>query len=1056
MGPVQLERIHMCRLLVRPLNRSFSLSFLLGVLLAVMAWPAGAAPSIGLVSFAVGDGDLVVVSTNNPPGPWTYDSARGSWSAMDMVDCGTAPRSSRLISPAWSVVSAGTVTLTFTHRHSFEVDTTRWDGGQLRLSVNGGPYTMVPATSFTANGYNNTIGGAAVPTSEIAGQLAFTGESVDYSSEIFITSVARLGTFIAGDTLSVQFLAAWDDCSQGQAPNWEITSLQFTPSLEDRRPPPSFVNAALPADAGVVEGTSHTLQAAVTGQTRLQWFHDNNPIPGATETNYTIVNMSAADAGQYYLRAANAIGSQVSRTANVTLLPDRVPPVLLIAYGDSTDLTRFTLLVSEPVCTDEIVCGTDADDYFNYAIEAVDGSEALDITQITVTDGTNITLFTSATRTPGKVYRISADRGAGIGDIYRNVTPFGPSSQIIVSEPSIFQQGVNGYDGTDDTELRGAAPATPQALSTFVTVDTSDGGAMSQGLLRFGNLFGSAPGQIPPGSIIYSAHLILTHSAAGPDGDVVNVHRMLVPWVESTVTYNSLVAGVSANGVEARTSPDFMIVSAGLAQGGKLTFDATVSIQSWANGEANYGWAMIPTGGNGYRWDTSESTVAGSQPRLEVLFSVPPCAPIAITRQPAATTTINEGAPFTLSVEVTSQGCPPTFQWSRNGTDIPGATDSSYGVASAVPNLHGGTYSVRVANALPSSAVSSPAQVNVISDATKPLVVSAVSEADLVTITVVYSEAVSASAESPGNYSLVAAVGGGPLALSITRVNPTTIRLTSPTRGFGANYLLSISGITDLASTPNTIVPVVVPIVSDSRRLLATDATWKYDEAGNYDSTLAPGATPWYAPGFSDAAWASGQGFFGLETPATIAALPLPNPLIRTPWTISAAQLTYYLRTTINVPSTPGGSVLVLRHATDDGLVAYVDGVEKARYNMPAGQPVLHDQLAPVAIEATVICSALPGVEAGSHTLAVEVHQSATASSDVVFGAELLQLIPPRLVARGNPDGSVTLTWPNSSSWQLVQATTVDGRYAAVAGASGSPFTIATPFGNAFYQLQCR
>lgn len=1040
-------------------NRLLTGLFVALAALFMHPFTAEGAPAVGLIDFNADDGDFTVVSTNSPGSPWAYDSGRGSWSAFDRTECGTAPRSSRLNSPGWTVVSPGTVTLTFVHRHSFEVDTTRWDGGQLRVSVNGGVYTTVPAASFTANGYNNTIGGTDVPNSEIAGQLAFTAESTGYADGQFITSIARLGTFNAGDTLSIQFLAAWDDCAQGQVPNWEIDSVEFSPPLEDRRPAPVFTDPTLPADAAVQEGKSHTLRAVATGQTRQQWFKDGLAIPGATALTYTIASMSEADAGQYHVEAYNAIGLAASRVATISIVQDETPPVMVLAFSDAVDLTRFTLWVNEPLCTDELECGSDADDPFNYVIESLDGSSTLQVATATVTDGTNVVLVTTDPRTVGKAYKLYVDRGFGIGDRYTNIIPPGPQSEITISEPLLFQQGVNGYNATQDTELRGAAAGTVQGVTAiFVTVDASDGGGVSQGLLRFGKIFASEDGPIPIGSTILSARLTLTHgNGATPDGDLVNVHRMLVPWDESTATYNSFVAGVSADGVEAVASPDFVINSAGITVGAKLTFDVAKSLQAWANGAANYGWAMIPTGGNGYRWDTSESTVAGSQPRLDVLYSVPPCAAISITQQPNPSTTVNEGAPFTLSVSVQSQGCAPNFQWSRNGNDLPGATLSSYTVAAANPLTDAGTYRVRVANALPSSELSAPAVVTVIADTIKPTVVSAVAETGLTGITVTYSEGVSPTAESAARYSIVPAGGGAPVTFTVSRVNSTTIRLATATLAFGATYNLSVSGVSDLAATPNVIDPVVIPVTARARRLLASDAIWRYEENGNFDSSLDPGETPWHSPAFDDSIWLGGQGMFGLESAAVIAAIPLPNPAIRTPWTTNTTKLTFYLRTTLAVPAVPSGAVLVLRHATDDGMVAYVDGVEKARYNMTAPQPVRHDDLAPAASpEGVVVCSSLPGVTAGSHLLAVEVHQSSPTSSDVVFGAEVLQVIPPSLRAIRNPDGTVTISWPNDPAWVLVQSTAVNGPFAAVANNPTSPFAAPAPTGGVFYQLQCR
>jgi hypothetical protein len=67
----------------------------------------------------------------------------------------------------------------------------------------------------------------------------------------------------------------------------------------------------------------------------------------------------------------------------------------------------------------------------------------------------------------------------------------------------VFQDGVtelpNGdlYEGTIDTELRAAAPTTPQFENDNISVDQFDGGFQTQGAIRFENLLLSAGGLIP-------------------------------------------------------------------------------------------------------------------------------------------------------------------------------------------------------------------------------------------------------------------------------------------------------------------------------------------------------------------------------------------------------------------------------------------------------------------------------------------------------------------------------------------------------------------------------
>lgn len=71
-----------------------------------------------------------------------------------------------------------------------------------------------------------------------------------------------------------------------------------------------------------------------------------------------------------------------------------------------------------------------------------------------------------------------------------------------------------------------------------------------------------------------------------------------------------------------------------------------------------------------------------------------PVQPPVITAQPASAAACS-GQPVTFSVSAT--GAALTYQWRKNGTDIAGATASSYGIASTTPT-NAGTYDVVVRN----------------------------------------------------------------------------------------------------------------------------------------------------------------------------------------------------------------------------------------------------------------------------------------------------------------------------------------------------------------------
>ncbi|MBL0148428.1 MAG: hypothetical protein IPP87_06720 [Ideonella sp.] len=62
--------------------------------------------------------------------------------------------------------------MTFDHWVSTE---TGWDGGNLKISVNGGAWALVNGADFIYNPYNTTLNAAPGNDNPLAGQPAFSG-----------------------------------------------------------------------------------------------------------------------------------------------------------------------------------------------------------------------------------------------------------------------------------------------------------------------------------------------------------------------------------------------------------------------------------------------------------------------------------------------------------------------------------------------------------------------------------------------------------------------------------------------------------------------------------------------------------------------------------------------------------------------------------------------------------------------------------------------------------------------------------------------------------------
>jgi len=167
-----------------------------------------------------------------------------------------------------------------------------------------------------------------------------------------------------------------------------------------------------------------------------------------------------------------------------------------------------------------------------------------------------------------------------------------------------------------------------------------------------------------------------------------------------------------------------------------------------------------------------------------------------------------------------------------------------------------------------------------------------------------------------------------------------------------------------------------VPPVIGTNAFITLTNWWRYEQS---DMDLG---TAWRAPGFDDSAWPVGQGLFVSSTNN----LPMPKNT-----ELALGPTAYYFRTAFEYTGAQPVLTLSLRHIVDDGAAFYLNGVEIARFNLPAGvirhtntaSPVLNAQLRnPITV-------ALSNLVVGVNVLAVEVHQASPTGDDVAFGAEL-------------------------------------------------------------------
>jgi phosphatidylinositol-3-phosphatase len=208
-------------------------------------------------------------------------------------------------------------------------------------------------------------------------------------------------------------------------------------------------------------------------------------------------------------------------------------------------------------------------------------------------------------------------------------------SGVFAGEPAptnfTFQQGAGGYVATNDTWIEAANPDAPHDAEANLV---ADGSPLSQGLIRFDQLFGTQPGRIPPGASIVSAKLAFYTGTTASDAslDRMDLYRLTVPFPDGA-TWNSMGAGVGV-GSETASTADFSFKPRN--NNVNVIFDVTETLALWQAGASNRGWAIIPSGTDGWRPASADAGSAADRPRLDVAVDLATCVP-AITLQPVDT-----------------------------------------------------------------------------------------------------------------------------------------------------------------------------------------------------------------------------------------------------------------------------------------------------------------------------------------------------------------------------------------------------------------------------------
>lgn len=750
--------------------------------------------------------------------------------------------------------------------------------------------------------------------------------------------------------------------------NLGSSDIVFIDSLTGITPPPSPLSITTnPPDRTVTESASTTFSVGFNGTLpSFQWYRWVNDVPvpigGATRQDYTITNVALGDAGYYFVVITNPLGSAVSSSALLTVGADLAGPTLVAADGSLTT-TNVTVSFSE------FVSEATATNIANYKLTNVTSGGTLAISRAVLDKGTNV-ILTTAARVANANYLIVVNN---VQDISPRNNAIVPNSSIPVSSLltliGLTQGGWDYYDpvlgppdqpyypgaGWNQLDFNFGPPASDQwghgAAGLFVydlsgeDLPATRNTVLSQGCTTkyFRNSFSFNPS--PVGAALRFRHVVDDGIIVYLNG--VEVYRFNMPNANVTeLTPASTTVGIAV-------SSDYIELPPRLVRSGTNVFAVELHGLSPTDLDWVFGAELQATIG---------SFATGA---------------VVITSGPSDLT-VQESQSATFSFNGVGAS---TFQWRTNGTAVPGATNAFFTISSVPLNWNGKLISVAASNST-SFAISTNARLTVIADSIAPAVVSAAFVTNT-SILVTFSEAVTpATANAIANYRLTNSAGPNPTVQSAVLSNGTnvTLGITAATPG---TYRLVVNGIRDASSSANLIVSNSTVTLGFNVFLSITN-NWRYNQTGENLGTA------WKAPGFNDngAGWAGGLALLYNEG----AALPEPKntPLSLTGTTTAAYNYTFYFRQHFNSLTASTNATITLRHIIDDSAVMYLNGVEFYRFNI--ADPIDYQtQGAPTVGDASysgVLTATVTNVVAGDNVIAVEVHQSGTNSSDIVFGSE--------------------------------------------------------------------
>ena len=413
-----------------------------------------------------------------------------------------------------------------------------------------------------------------------------------------------------------------------------------------------------PANQSAVVGQSATFTVTATGSATLtyQWKKNGTDISGANTNTYTTPATSSADNGAIFLvSVSNSAGTVTSSSATLAVTAALVAPVI------TTQPVNQSAVVGQSA-TFSVVATNSATSSYQWKKNGTDISGAISSTYTTPA---------TAIGDSGAVFTVVVSNAAGpVTSTEATLTVTAEAVKPSITGQPYAKPVTAGQTATFTVEATGTSPLRYQwkkngtdiadaTTSTYTTPATSLADSGTEYSVEVSNDVGTATSSV--------ASLTVTS----------------VPIISTQPVAKTVTAGQTAT---------FSVTAAGTAplryqwkKGGTDISGATTS---------SYTTPATSLADSGTAYSVVVSNDVGTATSDAVILTVT-MAPV-ITEQPTAKT-VDPNATATFSVTATGTA-PFSYQWQKDGTDISGATSSTYTTPAASSADNNAAFTVVVTN----------------------------------------------------------------------------------------------------------------------------------------------------------------------------------------------------------------------------------------------------------------------------------------------------------------------------------------------------------------------